>query len=255
MSSALPDELYIAPRSHRPVGLGGAVLRALLVMAALDAALLFVAIDKDPPAVSAGALELPAGPARPEAPPPRETVLPPEGRAPSSSAAEKAAREEPAAPAVSKPPSGGQSRGPAVQRVLAQEPPASEPAPLAPPRNPIPAVATLPSETSEAARARDPAVVVPTPKPPPPTLPPKPAKRQGAHRTQKEPDVAPLPPKIVATAGPRTVEIAERRPEPPACKPYTAQTSLAGDRLPVRGIACPEPGGGWRIVTERAERD
>lgn len=255
MSSALPDELYIAPRSQRPVGLGGAVLRALLVMAALDAALLFVAIDADPPAVSAGTHELQAEPARPEAPPPLETVTPPDERAPAPGSAEKAARKESTAPPVLKPPSGAESRGPAVQGVLAQNPPAPEPAPLAPPPSPIPAVATLPAEPLEATRARDPAVVVPTAKPSPPTLPPKPVARQGAHRTQQRPDVAPLPSKIVATAEPRAVEIAERRREPPSCKPYTAQTTLAGDRLPVRGIACPEPDGGWRIVTERAERD
>jgi hypothetical protein len=253
MSSAQPDELYIAPRSQRPVGLGGAVLRALLVMAALDAALLFVAIDADPPAVSAGAHELQAAPARPEASPPLETATPSDERAPSPGSAEKSAHEKPAAPPVSKPPSGGESRGPATQGVLAQDPLVAEPTRLAPPPTPIPATATLPSEPPDAARTRDPAV--PAAKPSPPRLTPKPAARQGASRTERRPDVASPPREIVSTAGPRAVEIAERRPEPPSCRPYTAHTTLAGDRVPVRGIACPEPDGGWRIVTERVERD
>jgi surface antigen len=42
---------------------------------------------------------------------------------------------------------------------------------------------------------------------------------------------------------------------PPPCKPYTAETTIAGEMRPVRGIACPEPDGTWRIVTERASLD
>lgn len=256
MSSPQPDDLYIAPRSKRSVGLGGAVLRALVVMAALDVALLLAAIDADSPAVSAGTREVPAMPARVDAAPPVEAVPPAGARPPSPAPADKAAHKEPAAATpVPAPPSGAESRGPAAAGVLAERPPASEPAALVPRANAIPAVVTLPNPPPEAPRVVEPAVVLPTAKPSPPALPPKPAARHGAPQTQHRRQVAPLREEIVATAAPRGLETAERRAEPPPCKPYTAQTTLTGERLPVRGIACPEPDGGWRIVTERASLD
>jgi hypothetical protein len=257
------DDLYIPPRSQRSVGLGGAVLRALAVMAVLDVALMLVVIDREPQPIPAVAREVPASPIDAAAEPPvLEPIL--------STAAEPSAKTPPAIPADAIPAEQLASTSaardnpehaasaPALAPTASALPPEKpvEPAPTAlvpllP--QPIPAVATLPSSPAiEPPSALEPAVVLPSAKPRPPAAAHlrKPIRRAGTHAQHQEPPAR--PDNLVQAAAPQGIE---PRREPPPCKPYTAETTLAGEARSVRGIACPDPNGGWRILTERASLD
>jgi len=94
--------------------------------------------------------------------------------------------------------------------------------------------------------------VLPSAKPRPPAAAHfgKPTRRAGSHAQHQEPPAR--RDNLVQAAAPHGIE---PRREPPPCKPYTAETTLAGEARSVRGIACPDPNGGWRILTERASLD
>jgi hypothetical protein len=264
MSPAPRDELLIAPRAQRSVGLGGAVLRALAVMAVLDVALLLVVMDETPGPTPAAVQERPAAlgeektaaaatplitRAAVASPEPGSAVPEQLGNAPGSAQAGAATTAQ--APDASAP---------------SFDPPRPEPALAAPAPNPVPLVpaVTVPAPqaipavaTVPAAPAETPAVervVLPTAKPQPPAAPvAKPAARRVPHAQEApKPAAAPARGNLVPAVAPRVLEATR---EPPPCKPYTADTTLAGEHRPVRGIACPDPNGGWRIITERAALD
>jgi hypothetical protein len=223
MAFAAKEELYIPRRSPRPIGLGGAVLRALAVMAVLDVAFMLVIRDEEPqpPAAAAAAEEMP------EAAPARQVA--------STKPVVRPAGEAGAGDATAATPEAATERPPLAAAPLPQ---------------PIPAAVALPSPpAADPPARRDPAIVLPASKPRPPAAIPhaKPARRAAPHARH-----VPEPPlqrtSLVEAAAPQTIR-------PPPCKPYTAETTLAGETRPVRGIACPEPDGTWRIVTERASLD
>jgi hypothetical protein len=117
-------------------------------------------------------------------------------------------------------------------------------------------VATIPAPAAGPPPALE-QVVLPTAKPRPP-MPDAPVVKPSGRRTPhangapKSPTATPARGNLVPAAAPRSIEATR---EPPPCKPYTAETTLAGENRPVRGIACPDPAGGWRIITERAALD
>jgi hypothetical protein len=268
MPPASQDELFIAPRAKRSVGIGGAVLRALAVMAVLDIALVLVAMQEAPYPLPWAAQEVPGAVAeeQPEAPPApqlaRAAIAKPEL---GSTAPDPAA--DAAATVSSQPSAGAAAEGrdtlPAPPEPAKPEPALAAPAPAAAPTLPVPAVAAVPQAipavaTVPAAPAEAPSalerVVLPTAKPQPPAAPAvKPAARRAPHAHQApKPAVTPSRGNLVPAAAPRALEATR---QPPPCKPYTAETTLAGEARPVRGIACPDPNGGWRIITERAALD
>jgi hypothetical protein len=114
-------------------------------------------------------------------------------------------------------------------------------APAAPP-----SPATPKQATSEEVQVEAP-TVVPVAKP----RPPAPLPARSAHHAPKaptRPSADATPTNILPAATAPSTEPTEPRP---SCKPYTAATTLAGDGYAVRGIACFDANGTWRIVTER----
>jgi len=60
-----------------------------------------------------------------------------------------------------------------------------------------------------------------------------------------------VPGAAIPAAAPEPAHEAPQRGASAACKPYFSATSLSGERIPVRGIACPGTDGVWHIITER----
>jgi hypothetical protein len=273
--SNLPEfELYVPPRREKRQGLGSTVLRALVVMGCLDVALVAIwaagGFDGAAPdqIVAAAA---PAVVATPLPPP----ALPVEPLARVEPKVEPGARDQlvattqrrEAEPIILAP----KAPEPAVDVTTPSTAPVPEPATRtaialapAPTATVVPAVVTPPI----ASETRPPAAIEKDTSPA--AVPSRKPERPRTSRSTSEPRnalVAPAPKEPVRTASPVTVAtvpgaaIPAAAPEPAseapqraasaACKPYFSATSLSGERIPVRGIACPGADGIWHIITER----
>jgi hypothetical protein len=279
--SNLPEfELYVPPRREKRQGLGSTVLRALVVMGCLDVALVaiwaaggFDGVEPDrivaaaPPPVIVTPLPPPAAPV--------ETVARAEPKVEPGARDELVAatprqEAEPIilAPKVPEPavdvaaPLTAVAPEPATRTAIAL-PPEPPPAPAA---TVVPAVVTPPiaSETAPSAaleKGTSP-VAVPSRKPE------RPQTSRGTSEPRrnaplaapmpKEPvraassvTVATVPGAAIPAAAPESAPEASPRASSAACKPYFSATSLSGERIPVRGIACPGADGVWHIITER----
>lgn len=101
-----------------------------------------------------------------------------------------------------------------------------------------------------------------TPAPPPPAAPPPASGRPQSTGGAVGPPVPLLPPAVsqsqqalpgeseAAAAPDRPMPAAAARPEDRQCRPYTSDTTLMGQRVPVRGMACRETDGRWHLVSE-----
>lgn len=209
-------------------GLLGTVLRAAFVMALINLGLfMLLAVQPEPPR---------ADPAGPVSPPPAAGVA----------AAEPERLQEQPVPVAR------EDQGPATLPVSVKPLPdaaadgASSPA-IAPAALKLPEAAgapapqtTLPVAPGGAARGEK--LQKNSQMPLPARKPARVARAKPAH----EPAMP-----LVTTSAPAD----ETAPKPPAptearCRPYAANSSLAGEQRRVQGIACAEPSGGWRIITE-----
>jgi hypothetical protein len=229
-----------------------------------------------PPPVVAVA-PLPPAQRGPGQPAPAQPAPPPAAKAPEPSKAVVAA--EPPAPPLPTPKPEFVPEPPATPRATASAP---EPAPRPVAKAPEPAPKPAPAPRAQTQTAARP--------PEPPAAPQEEPQPAPAHETASR-SLGPIPlrpgssiprggPPLDATdlppiegSGPRTADTprqeASRRWEAPRttsgvgastptaagsspeCRPYVADTTITGAAKPVSGLACRQPDGRWKLVTER----
>jgi hypothetical protein len=279
--SNLPEfELYVPPRREKRQGLGSTVLRALVVMGCLDVVLVAIWASGGfdgaaPDQILAAAAPTVVATPLPAPTPPIETAARAEPKVEPGARDELVAttpRRE-AEPIILRP----KAPEPAVDVTAPMTAPAPESTtrtaialppepPPAPTATAVPAVVAPPIaiETQPSAEAgkETSAVAMPSRKPERPHA----GSRAIEHRRNaplahmpKEPvraapsvAVATVPGAAIPAAAPEPVpQVPQRAAASAACKPYFSATSLSGERIPVRGIACPGADGVWHIITER----
>jgi hypothetical protein len=266
--SNLPElELYVPPRRQKRQGLGSTVLRALIVMGCLDVALVaiwaaggFDAAEPDR-SVAAAAPSVVANPA------PLETAVRTEPKTASVHEVVVARPPHEAEPIAQKEPERAAKE--TVAPAPAPEPPTAVVVPPEPPPGSV--AAAVPPVASPPATEPRPSVSVEkeaSPAAPPPRKPERTHRARGASEarygaslaapTPKEPGgparpiaVATVPAAAIPAAAPEAAPELAQRAVSAACKPYFSASSLSGERIPVRGIACPGSDGVWHIITER----